>query len=302
MRTIKNIFDRIFKRTFGDVENVNTFLNFALPEPIKKRIDFSRLEIDLTNYISKRFDEYYSDVVARAKIKGSDDNYIQVDIFFILEHKIKGENTIFGQFLKYMSVMWEQDLDAGDVPRVIIPVVFYHGERKWKVPQSFRELFKVDEEIKDYLLNFRYILFDAGKWDFDSQEDNELTDNVFLFTSMVLMKSVYNHDLNAIKEIFKYWHRKGFIKRFDEVLFFLEFVIETQEVTEEGLTRMLEESHIDGGEVMQTLAQKLREEGREEERLNTARELVKNGVDINIISRVTGFSIEQIEKLATSVN
>jgi predicted transposase/invertase (TIGR01784 family) len=69
---------------------------------------------------------------------------------------------------------------------------------------------------------------------------------------------------------------------------------------------MLEESDIKGGEIMQTLAQQLREEGRkegiQEEKLNTARELVKNGVDINIISRATGFSLEQIEKLVSTVN
>jgi predicted transposase/invertase (TIGR01784 family) len=302
MRTIKNIFDRMFKKTFGEVENVKAFLNFILPEPIKKRIDFSKLEIDQTNYISKRFDEYYSDIVARTKLKNDDGDDIAVDIFFLMEHKGKGEKTIFTQFLKYMYVMWEEDIDAGINPRVIIPVVFYHGERKWKIPQSFRELFKIDVELKDFLLDFNYILFDAEKWDFESFHNKELKDNVFLFTSLVLMKSASNHDLKSIKEVFKFWHKKGFIKEFDQALFFLEFVYETQEVTEEGLKRMLEESDIEGGEIMQTLANRLRKEGAKAEKINTARELLKNGVDINIISRATGLSPEEIEKLVSTSN
>lgn len=57
---------------------------------------------------------------------------------------------------------------------------------------------------------------------------------------------------------------------------------------------------------MQTLAQRLREEGRKEgakaEKINTARELLKNGVDINIISRATGLSPEEIEKLVSTSN
>lgn len=301
MRTIKNIFDRMFKKTFGDVENVKVFLNFILPEPIKKRIDFSKLEIDQTNYISKRFDEYYSDIIARTKMKGGDGDDIPVDIFFLMDHKTKGKKTIFTQFLKYMYVMWEKDLDAGDIPRVIIPVVFYHGERKWNIPQSFRELFKIDDELKEFLLDFNYILFDAEKWDFGPEHNEELRDNVFLFTSLVLLKSAYNHDLDSIKEIFKFWHKKGFIKEFDQALFFLEFVYETQEVTEEGLKRMLEESDIEGGDIMQTLAQQLKKEGKKEEKLNIARELVKNGVDINIISRSTGLPLEKLEELASMV-
>jgi predicted transposase/invertase (TIGR01784 family) len=36
-------------------------------------------------------------------------------------------------------------------------------------------------------------------------------------------------------------------------------------------------------------------------KLDTAREFIKNGVDINIIARATGFSLEEIEKLAETV-
>jgi hypothetical protein len=44
------------------------------------------------------------------------------------------------------------------------------------------------------------------------------------------------------------------------------------------------------------------ERGEEKGKLQTARELVKRGVDINIIAEATGFSREQIEKLATEVH
>ena len=151
-------------------------------------------------------------------------------------------------------------------------------------------------------------MFDAEVCDFDSEYNEEIKENVFLFTSMVLLKSASNHDLESIKKVFKFWHKKGFIKEFDQALFFLEFVYETQEVTEEGLKKMLEESDLEGGEIMQTLAQRLREDGAkaekkkaEEEMLNTARELIKNGVDINIVSRSTGLPLEKLEELASTV-
>ncbi len=56
---------------------------------------------------------------------------------------------------------------------------------------------------------------------------------------------------------------------------------------------------------MPTLAQRLRDEGKQEGvkvgklegKIETARELLKNGVDIDIIAKATGFSREEIEKL-----
>jgi predicted transposase/invertase (TIGR01784 family) len=44
------------------------------------------------------------------------------------------------------------------------------------------------------------------------------------------------------------------------------------------------------------------ETGIEKGKLQTARELVKRGVDINIVAEATGFSREQIEKLTTDVH
>ncbi len=52
---------------------------------------------------------------------------------------------------------------------------------------------------------------------------------------------------------------------------------------------------------MPSLAQRLKDEGKKEGNLETARELVKNGVDIDIIAKSTGFPREEIEKLADTV-
>ncbi|NIM12763.1 MAG: hypothetical protein GTO45_11715 [Candidatus Aminicenantes bacterium] len=45
-----------------------------------------------------------------------------------------------------------------------------------------------------------------------------------------------------------------------------------------------------------------KKEGKREGKLETARELIKRGVDINIIAGATGFSREEIEKLAERVH
>ena len=53
---------------------------------------------------------------------------------------------------------------------------------------------------------------------------------------------------------------------------------------------------------MQTIAEKWIEKGAKETKLKTAKELVKNGVDIDIIVRSTGLSREEIEKFASAAH
>ena len=53
---------------------------------------------------------------------------------------------------------------------------------------------------------------------------------------------------------------------------------------------------------MQTLADRLRGEGKEEGKLETARKLIERGVDMDIIVEATGFSRQEIEKLVETIH
>ncbi|MCX6583727.1 MAG: hypothetical protein NT166_26425 [Candidatus Aminicenantes bacterium] len=81
---------------------------------------------------------------------------------------------------------------------------------------------------------------------------------------------------------------------------------------------MLEDSKIEGGEIMITLADRLRKEGIEigekigieigekrgekKGKLKTARTLIKKGINMEIIAEATGFPKKRLEKLAETVH
>lgn len=73
----------------------------------------------------------------------------------------------------------------------------------------------------------------------------------------------------------------------------------TQEINRPQLKKMLNESKIDGDKIMQTLAQQLKKEALNEEKIRTAKELIKRGVDTDIIEGATGLSREELAKLAS---
>lgn len=325
MNEIYKINDKIMKQIMQQPENARTFLKKVLPGEIKKRIDFSNMEIGPTGYVSKEFKEYFSDIVIKTKIESKTGEKLPADICFILEHKTEGKIRIFIQFLKYMAQEWQKDIEKNNPLRIVIPIVFYHGQSPWKIPLSFVDQFDIDDEVKEFLLNYRYILFDTGPWDFRDETNEELKGNVFLLTAMALMKCAYREDTETIEEIFKFWHEKGFTGDIENVIFFLTYISETQNIGRDQLKKMLEKSKIEGGKIMETLAQRLRNEGKvigvkegikegmkegikegmkegiKEGKLDTARELIKRGIDINIIAEATGLPRETIEKLAGAI-
>ena len=321
---IKKKHDKIFAKTFGSTANTKAFLEMALPEMFLEVVDLSKLKIDKTRYVDDRFKDLFTDMVFKTKMKRHSPpgpvkaKEIAVDIYILFEHKSFRDEAILIQLLCYMYLMWQRDFDAKRPPRVIVPVIFYHGKPKWDIPRNFNEQFDVSDEMREFLLNYRYILFDTADWDFRDERNAGLRDNVFLLTALSLMKSAFNKDIEAIREIFKFWQEKGFTGNKEKVLFFLAYISETKGFSQDKLEKLLEESKIDGGDIMITLADRLRKEGekrgekrgeergekRGEERgkRETARKLIARGVDINVIADATGFPRQEIEKLAESVH
>jgi predicted transposase/invertase (TIGR01784 family) len=128
------------------------------------------------------------------------------------------------------------------------------------------------------------------------------------------MKAAYKNDTEAILEIFNFWYDRGFLENKEVVLFFLAYISHTHEISRDKLKKMLDESKIDGGEIMPTLAQQMKEEfkeefmqtlgpqlkneGMEEKAIETAKKMLKKGFETDIIMELTGLKKEEIEKLA----
>ena len=317
---IQQIHDKFFHKIFDSLENARDFLEKVLPNYLKERLNLTYIEVVDTKYVSNEFKKGFSDIVVKTKLATKEDEKIPVDLYFLTEHKSDGSVKLFIQILKYMVFEWEKDYNAGKKPRPIIPVVFYHGAEKWDVPKEFAKQFDVDEEIKPYLLNFQYILFDTSPWNFRDKSNQELKENVFLYTAMVLMKVAYTNDIEAIREIFRYWHEKGSTEDKDVILFFMRYISQTQEIKPDRLKEMLDKSKIDGGELMPTLAQQFREEYREEYRkefmetigpqlreegkrnnaVENAKKMLNKGFDIDTIMEITGLGEGEIKKLSLS--
>jgi len=261
MPDIENIHANFFEKVFAEVANTATFLKVALPAALRNRLDLTQLTLDPTSYISPAYKRAFSDLVVKCRTKAEK---LPVDIYLLFEHKSYQDQGVLLQLLRYMDLMWQQDSVDKKPLRVIIPLVFYHGAGAWRIPTQFIEQFATDNELKSFLLNFTYVLFDANAWNWQDESSRPLKENVYLLSAMLLMKAAFNKDLELIRQVFQLWHQMGFLHEKDRINFLLIYVMETQDVPAAQLETMLEETKLKGEIAMPSTAQQLRNEGMQQ--------------------------------------
>ena len=262
MGEIKNVHDKFFKELFSQRENVKDFLKGALPAGIVKEINFDKIKLENTEYIDKEYKSDFSDLVVKTKLK----NKKAADIYILFEHKSYRDRKVILQLLSYMLKMWKQDMDNKHDLRIIIPLVFYHGRKKWDIPLCFKDNFECSESLKEYLLDYRYILFDTNAFEIGNEIGNEsdkrFIENVNLLTGIVLMKNVYYNNYSNLRYIFNLWAKTGFIKERELIVFFTRYIVETEDIDAGEIGKLLAEK-LKGEDIMPTLAQR-RLKGRRE--------------------------------------
>jgi predicted transposase/invertase (TIGR01784 family) len=79
-----------------------------------------------------------SDLLYNVKLKSGGDARIVV----LVDHKSGPEKWVALQLLRYQVQIWQEEKnDKADKLPVVIPVVLYHGRKKWRVSEHFSDLF-----------------------------------------------------------------------------------------------------------------------------------------------------------------
>ncbi|KXB09221.1 hypothetical protein AKJ60_00640, partial [candidate division MSBL1 archaeon SCGC-AAA385M11] len=109
-KTVPNPHDLCFKSFFSREEFVRDFIQYYLPEEIKKHLDLTIIEIDMEGYLSEEFKEFYSDVVAKLYLK---DRIHELELYFLFEHKSRPYRFTILQTLNYQVQKWMRLLVDG---------------------------------------------------------------------------------------------------------------------------------------------------------------------------------------------
>jgi predicted transposase/invertase (TIGR01784 family) len=126
-------------------------------------LDLDSIELSDDSFIDETLSLYQSDILVRARIRSS-----PVLIYILVDHKSYPDKLAILQLLIYMVRIWEKELSLHKKLRklpCIIPIVFYHGARKWTSPLNFASSVQANYELKAYVPDFQPVMFNLQTLD-----------------------------------------------------------------------------------------------------------------------------------------
>jgi predicted transposase/invertase (TIGR01784 family) len=259
MDPINSPHDRFFHAVFSDEENARDLLRNALPGELLRQIELSPLQISRESYVDEHLAVHQSDLLIRTRYRDR-----PVFLYFLVEHKSQPSRWTLLQLLRYMVRIWDKELARNKKLKKlppIIPMIFYHGARRWNQPLDFTAYVELQESVHSYVPDFEAILFDLQQTD-----EDELHGAVLFRTAMKIAKYAHTHLQPHLREILRAVSIRPLDERTRSFLkMFLRYILQVGRDTPRAV--VLEEidkvNDEEAREVYMTAAEELRAEGIE---------------------------------------
>ena len=324
MDVLKQPHDKYFKATFGKVDFSADFLSNYLPKDLLSMIDMSTLEPKKDTYLDKELKEQFSDLLFQVEINNKE-GYI----YLLFEHKSYRDKLVIFQVLRYMLEIWESKIESDKKKRqesdevaiegnveisIILPVVIYHDKGKWTVKRTLGELIpnygKLSDDIKRYIPNFEYLLFDLSEWNKDAvklQSENMISLKALSRTRHATKKEAIEILVEAIQLINQVEEKDSITYYVSECIRYMLSI--RDDISEKEMKKIAERISKEGGELVMSVAERLRQEGLKEgleqgiekgakkEKIRLAKKVIIKGYDLNEIIDLTGLTEKEIQKV-----
>lgn len=159
---ISNPHDRLFRETFAHTESLRSFVQAYAPSDIVASIDETTgMEPWPGTFVDQELSTYHSDIVCRFLIGGK-----PAFVYLLFEHQSTPDADMGFRLFTYLGRLWD-DIDKkepGTRPRPpILPMVLYHGQRKWNVATQFQDLIDAPDSLLPFTPSFEYVLVDLNE-------------------------------------------------------------------------------------------------------------------------------------------
>jgi recombination-promoting nuclease RpnB len=309
--------DKLSRKFLTNLSVAKEFLTIYLLPEVLAKCDLSSLEIESGSYVEEDLRAHYADIVYRLDLhKSKSSAYVYV----LIEHQSSAEKLMPFRILKYQLAIMQNHLEQHkqtDSLPLVVPIVFYNGvDSPYPYCTEISNLFTdVDVYAKIGLGSFKLV-------DLTTTDDKHLLEHGKLSVLEVLLKHIRDRDLTLeIAEVIVLALTIAKKMRISSSLVDASFsyLIDAREHEEiKKLTELIKKSELsEYVENIMTYAEQLRQEGWQngkfagleegalkgklegklEERFEVAKNLKNLGVDIQVIAKSTGLTLEQIKQL-----
>ncbi len=293
--------DGIFKRFLMDIQGAKDFFDIYLPQNIKSLCDFSTLALTNSSFIDKQLRSRISDVLYSVQT-GTSKGYI----YIMIEHQSTADKLMAWRLMHYAFLAMNQHLEQGhkSLP-LVLPILFYHGKRSpYPYSQLWTDCFPLAKMANDlYTRPFQLV-------DVTVSDDDELVNHRKIAALELVLKHRHVRDsspqmLRKVAQAFNNDYNSE-----NDVYDIVYYIFKTQDSADfEQIVQQLTEQTEKHREAIMNIAQRLQDKGRQEgieqgiergikqEKLRAARNLLKNGVSLELIKESIGLSREELISL-----
>ena len=323
MADITNPHDSCFRQLMNQPENARSFFERYLTPDLKDSIDLDTLALQSGSAVTEAFQQLHTDILYRVDFHDAKNQAEPQPgyLYTLVEHQSTPDPAMAIRLWQYKAALLMKHVQDDHLPP-IHTLVFYHGRQTpYPYTLDLRLCFRNPKQA-EYTLQGSPQLIDVQQ-----QPDQELltADNAGLFSYFFkhvrdkdvypalqslpesVIRSIAQHPVGfyTLKILMQYYQiqantdsSKGFKSVADKLVSGeqQEIIMNMGEaLRQEGRQEGMQKGRQEG---MQKGRQEGMQKGRQEEKHAVAISMLKEGLGVNTVQRVTGLSSEQIDQLA----
>ena len=290
-----NEHDKVFKEIQSVRENALDFIRGTVPEELLCLLNLDTLSLEKDSFIDPDLGEHFSDLIYSCQTA----HQHKLKITLLLEHKSQKPANEHLQLLRYLINIWSHETKNHQPLSLIIPIIFYHGDSTWEARLFTERFANYAPALLRFIPEIPYLLTDLQRYD-DEAIKRTLFHRDINATMALLMKYIRNSTLlpDKLAEIFIPVKQRFSHETIPaEVSSLIYYLLKISELDIARITQIISTIDPKGGEAIMTTATKLREEGKIEGKIETARRMLGDGQSIELIAKYTGLSLSEIMAL-----
>ncbi|MBJ8835799.1 Rpn family recombination-promoting nuclease/putative transposase [Citrobacter sp. Cpo015] len=285
--------DAVFKTFLSRVETARDFIELHLPPSLIKICKLETLRLESGSFVEDDLRPYFSDILYSLETT-SGHGYVHV----LIEHQSSPDKHMSFRLMRYAIAAMQRHLEAGnDTLPLVIPVLFYHGKQSpWQGSMNWLDHFE-DSGTALQLYSTPFPLVDVTVI-----PDDEIMQHRSMAALTLVQKHIRQRDmaqlLDKLTRLFMLEKMSG-----QQITVLVNYMVQagnTQDV--QTLLYKLAQRVPQHGEKLMTMADQLKQIGREEGRrialTDVAKAMLKRGLDTDAIMEMTGLSKDELQKLA----
>jgi predicted transposase/invertase (TIGR01784 family) len=299
---LNNPHDKFFKGAMGMKTVVDAYSRQFIPQDILDDLDLDGLEIDNTTYITDELSEFFADMVWRCPFKKGSR---QARIAFLHEHKSYKPMHPHFQLLDYIRGAWRTQIQEGNDPVLMIPIVLYHGEAMWEFESLDSYFGEVSAKFLRFLPCFDYILINLQNY---SDATIRAFDSIFLQKTLLGFKHYADKEylrVHIVELLIDGYNNKKSEQTISFMLKFGVYLSAISGMTSSEIRDEIKKSDNNLKSEAMTIFDELIEEGEkkgiekgiEKEKQNTIIRSWQSGIDMSMIANISGLSLAEVKKI-----